>query len=127
MSDFITTHQELLVYQTAFETAMRIFDLAQAFPEDERQLLTEQMLRSSRSVCANLAEAWQKRRYKKAFVAKLNEVEAEAAETQVWIEFAITCGYLDAEVGQEIFHQYRVILAAATRLISQADAWVVTS
>jgi len=127
MSNFITTHQELLVYQTAFEAAMRIFDLAQAFPDDERQLLTEQMLRSSRSVCANLAEAWQKRRYKKAFVAKLNEVEAEAAETQVWLEFAITCGYLDAEVGQEIFHQYRVILAAATRLIQQADAWVVPS
>jgi len=114
MSNFITTHQELLVYQTAFEAAMRIFDLAQAFPDDERQLLTEQMLRSSRSVCANLAEAWQKRRYKKAFVAKLNEVEAEAAETQVWLEFAITCGYLDAEAGQEIFHQYRVILVWLT-------------
>lgn len=127
MPDFITTHQELLVYQTAFEAAMRIFEQAQAFPDDERQLLTEQMVRSSRSVCANLAEAWQKRRYKKAFVAKLNEVEAEAAETQVWLEFAITCGYLEAEVGQEIFHQYRVILAAATRLIQQTDAWVVPS
>jgi len=127
MSNFITTHQELLVYQTAFMAAMHIFDLAQAFPDDERQLMTEQVLRSSRSVCANLAEAWQKRRYKKAFVAKLNEVEAEAAETQVWLEFAITCGYLDAEVGQEIFHQYRIILAAAARLIQQADAWVVPS
>lgn len=127
MSNFISTHQELLVYQLAFEAAMHIFDLAQTFPEAERQLLTEQLLRSSRSVCANLAEAWQKRRYKKAFVAKLNEVEAEAAETQVWLEFATLCGYLEAEVGQEIFHQYRVILASAARLIQQADAWVVPS
>lgn len=127
MSDFITTHQELLVYQLAFEAAMDIFDLVQTFPEAEYQLLTEQVVRSSRSVCANLAEAWQKRRYKKAFVAKLNEVEAEAAETQVWLEFATICGYLDAEVGQEIFHQYRIILAAAARLIQQADAWVVPS
>ena len=127
MTDFVTTHQELLVYQLAFKAAMRIFSLAQAFPETERLLLTEQILRSSRSVCANLAEAWQKRRYKKAFVAKLNEVEAEAAETQVWLEFAILCGYLDAEVGQEMFHQYRIILASAARLIQQADAWVVPS
>lgn len=127
MPDFVTTHQELLAYQLAFEAAMQIFGLVQAFPDTERQLLTEQVLRSSRSVCANLAEAWQKRRYKKAFVAKLNEVEAEAAETQVWLEFAIICGYLDAEVGQEVFHQYRVILASAARLIQQADAWVVTS
>lgn len=127
MSDFITTHQELRVYQLAFEAAMQIFDLVPTFPEAERQLLTEQILRSSRSVCANLAEAWQKRRYKKAFVAKLNEVEAEAAETQVWLEFAIICGYLDAEVGHALFHHYRLILVAASRLIQQADAWVVPS
>ena len=85
------------------------------------------MLRSSRSVCANLAEAWQKRRYRGAFVAKLNEVEAEAAETQTWLEFAILCGYLDAEVGQELFHQYGTVLAALARFIENADAWVIKS
>lgn len=124
-SDFVTKHRELLVYQTAFEAAMRLFELSQSFPENERLLLTDQMVRSSRSVCANLAEAWQKRRYKGAFVAKLNEVEAEAAETQTWIEFAILCGYLEAEVGQEVFHQYEIVLGAAARLIETADAWVV--
>lgn len=126
-ADFIASHRELLVYQKAFESAMRIFELSQTFPEIERQLLTEQIVRSSRSVCANLAEAWQKRRYKKAFVAKLNAVEAEAAETQTWLEFAILCEYLDAEIGQELFHSYSLILAATGRLIDQADGWTVSS
>jgi four helix bundle protein len=124
-NDFIINHRELLMYQTAFEAAMRVFELSQTFPAHERHLLTEQVLRSSRSVCANLAEAWQKRRYKGAFIAKLNEVEAEAAETQTWIEFAVLCGYLDAEVGQEVFHKYEIVLGAAARFIENADAWVV--
>ena len=104
--------------------AIRVFELSQTFPDSERQLLTDQLLRSSRSVCANLAEAWQKRRYKGAFIAKLNEVEAEAAETQTWLELAILCDYLDPEVGQEVFHQYEIVLKAAARFIDNADAWV---
>lgn len=127
MSNFVFSHRELVVYQSAFEAAMQVFELSQAFPEAEQQRLTDQMVRSSRSVCANLAEAWQRRRYKKAFIAKLNEVEAEAAETQTWIEFAVLCDYLDAQVGQELFHTYTVIMAASARLIDQADAWVVPS
>lgn len=121
--DFVQKYQELRIYQVAFESAMQIFELVQEFPETERRLLREQMVRSSRSVCANLAEAWQKRRYKGAFVAKLNEVEAEAAETQTWLEFAILCGYLDAEVGQELYGRYTEVLAGAARLIENADAW----
>ena len=105
---------------------MQIFNLVQDFPPEERTLLTEQVIKSSRSVCANLAEAWYRRRYKKAFVAKLNEVEAEAAETQTWIEFAIVCNYLDAEVGQEVFGKYTSILAGANRFIEHAEAWVVS-
>ncbi|MFE4108381.1 four helix bundle protein [Almyronema epifaneia] len=124
-ADFIANHRELLIYQTAFEAAMRLFELSKAFPEDERSLLTRQILRSSRSVCANLAEAWQKRRYRNAFMSKFNEVEAEAAETQTWIEFAILCEYLDPEVGQELFHQYEIVIAVAARFIEHADAWVV--
>lgn len=124
-SDFIGSHRELLMYQTAFEAAMQVFELSQAFPDHERHLLTEQVLRSSRLVCVTLAEAWQKRRYRGAFIAKLNDVEAEAAETQTWIEFAILCGYLDAEVGQEVFHQYEIVLGSVGRFIDHADAWVV--
>lgn len=125
--DFLRTYQELRIYQMAFEGAMQIFELVQQFPAEEQTLLKPQMIRSSRSVCANLAEAWQKRRYRGAFVSKLNEVEAEAAETQTWIEFAIVCGYLDAEVGQELFGRYREILAGTARLIENADAWVISS
>lgn len=124
-TDFVANHRELLMYQTAFEAAMQIFEVSKNLPRSEWDLLTKQMLRSSRSVCANLAEAWQKRRYKGAFIAKLNEVEAEAAETQTWIEFAILCDYIDAEAGQELFHKYSVVLATVGRFIENADAWVV--
>ncbi|MBD2090631.1 four helix bundle protein [Microcoleus sp. FACHB-1515] len=122
---FIEQHRELQVYQVAFASAMQIFQSSQAFPEEEWELLRRQMVRSSRSVCASIAEAWQKRRFRKAFVAKLNEAEAEAAETQTWIEFAVRCGYLDREEGQELFQRYVEILAALARLIEQADAWVI--
>ncbi len=90
----IQSHHELEVYQLAFEAAMQIFELSKRFPVEERYSLTDQVRRSSRSVCANLAEAWRKRRYEAAFVAKLNDSEAEAAETQTWIEFAVKCNYL---------------------------------
>jgi four helix bundle protein len=122
--DFIHSHRELLVYQTSVSVAMRVFQVLQAFPASERYLLREQMLRASRSVCANLAEAWQKRRYRGAFVAKLNEAEAEAAEMQTWLEFSVLCGYLEAETGQEMVQQYREILGSIARLIEHADAWV---
>jgi four helix bundle protein len=91
----ITTHRELDVYQRSFTLAMRLFELSKAFPREEAYSLTHQICRSSRSVCANISEAWRRRRYKAAFVSKLNEVEAEAAETQVWVGFALSCGYLD--------------------------------
>ena len=91
MTAKIKTHEDLNVYQLAFKTAMKIFVLSKGFPIEERYSLTDQMRRSSRSVCANLAEAWRKRRYKAAFLAKLSDCEAEAAETQVWIQFAVEC------------------------------------
>jgi four helix bundle protein len=78
----IKTHQDLEVYRVAFDAAMKVFGLSKGFPAEERYSLTDQFRRSSRSVCANLAEAWRKRRYKAAFLAKLNDSEAEAAETQ---------------------------------------------
>jgi four helix bundle protein len=74
---------------------MRILNISQKFPIEERYSLTDQTHRFSRSVCANLAEAWRKRRYKVAFIAKLSDAEAEAAETQVWLKFAVKCQYID--------------------------------
>jgi four helix bundle protein len=76
------------VYQNAFAAGLRIYELTKRFPGEERYALTDQIRRSSRSVCANIAEAWRKRRYQAAFVAKLSDAEGEAAETQVHLEFA---------------------------------------
>lgn len=121
------THCELIVYQVAFEGAISLFEQAQQFPRFEHSLLSPQVIKSSRSVCANLAEAWAKRRYRKAFVAKLNEVEAEAAETYTWIEISLSCQYLDPEVGRSLLNRYNTILGAVARLIENADAWVIAS
>jgi len=81
----IQGHRELDVYRLAFDAAMRIFTLTKAFPREESYSLVDQIRRSFRSVCANIAEAWRKRRYEGAFVSKLSDAEAEAAETQVWL------------------------------------------
>jgi four helix bundle protein len=81
----VRKHTDLDVYQRAFATAMEVFRASKTFPPDEKYSLTDQCRRSSRSVCANLAEAWRKRRYPAAFVSKLSDSEAEAAETQTWI------------------------------------------
>ncbi len=85
----------------AFETAMQVFEVSKLFPREEIYALMDQMRRSSRSVCGNIAEAWRKRRYEAAFVSKLNDAEAEAAETQTWLHFAIECGYLPKDRGEE--------------------------
>jgi four helix bundle protein len=120
---FILRHRELQAYALAFDTAMQVFDLVQEFPDEEWQLLREQMVKASRSVCANVAEAWQKRRYRNAFVAKLNEAEARAGEMQTWLEFAVMCSYLDPQTGQELVHKYNQVLANLGRMIDHADAW----
>src|SRR4051812_29161513 len=98
MSGMVVKHQDLDVYKKAFEAAMQVFELSKKFPKEEVYSLTDQIRRSSRSVCANLAEAWRKRRYEAAFVSKLNDSEAEAAETQTWLEFAVRCEYLTPAV-----------------------------
>lgn len=125
--DFIRTYQELQVYQLAFRSAMRIYQLSQQFPPEEDEMLTRQIVAASRSVCTNLAEAWGKRRYRKAFIAKLNDAEGEAAEVQTWIAFAVECDYLNAEVGQNLLGQYRTIFSALGRLVENTAAWVKTT
>lgn len=91
----ISSVRELDVYRLAFNTAMEIFQLSKEFPQEEKFSLTDQMRRSSRSVCANISEAWRKRRYKAVFINKLTDAEQEAAETQTWLEFALGCKYID--------------------------------
>ena len=108
-----------------FEAAMKIFEVTKGFPKEEVYSLTDQIRRSSRSVCANIAEAWRRRRYAGSFVSKLNDAEAEAAETQVWLEFAVKCGYLDAEVGREVYTTYDNILGKLVNMILHPEHWTI--
>jgi four helix bundle protein len=90
-------YQDLLAYQKGFSVAMKIFHLSKSFPKEEKYSLTDQIRRSSRSVCANLAEAYRKRDYPKHFHSKLTDCDAENSETQTWLEFACACEYIDKE------------------------------
>jgi four helix bundle protein len=127
MSVKIIRHQDLEVYKKAFEAAMRIFEISKNFPKEETYSLTDQMRRSSRSVCANTAEAWRKRRYQAAFVSKLNDAEGEAAETQTWLEFAVRCGYLEKEVGRILFKIYDEVISMLVTMINCPEVWVLPS
>ena len=127
MSEKIITHGQLEIYRKAFETALVIFELSRKFPREETYSLTDQIRRSSRSVCANLAEAWRKRRYEAAFISKLHDVEAEAAETQTWLEFALACGYTKREVASDLSSAYERIIGTVVGMINHADSWVLPS
>jgi four helix bundle protein len=120
----VRSHRELEVYQMAFEAAMRIFEISKSFPAEERYSLTDQIRRSSRSVAANLAEAWRKRRYEAAFVQRLSHSEAEAAETQVWLEFAVKCGYVDREQARALYADYDHMLGKLVNLINHPEPWL---
>jgi four helix bundle protein len=125
MGERINNYKELRVYQNAMEAAMKIFEITKTFPPEEKYSMVDQMRRSSRSVCANLAEAWRKRRYKAAFVAKLNDAESEACETQVWIEFAQRCGYLEQASADELDRSYNRIIGQLVTMIGDADKWLI--
>jgi len=127
MSAKITRHQSLDVYKRSFGAAMQIFEDSKQFPKEETYSLTDQIRRSSRSVCANLAEAWRKRRYEAAFISKLNDSESEAAETQTWLEFAVKCEYLNAKEGRALFKVYDEIIAKLVTMINHPNAWVLPS
>lgn len=94
--------QDLLAYKKSFALAMRVFELSKSFPKEEVYSLTDQIRRSSRSVTANIAEAYRKRVYPKHFHSKLTDCDAENSETQVWIEFAYNCNYISAETYNEL-------------------------
>jgi four helix bundle protein len=93
------------------------------FPVEERYSLTDQVRRSSRSVCANIAEGWRKRRYSAAFVSKLSDADAEATETQVWLDIALNRGYLDTDTHRLLLNGYDLICAQLFKMMSTADQW----
>ena len=127
MGEKINSYKELRVFQTAMDTAMKIFEITKEFPSEEKYSMVDQMRRSSRSVCANLAEAWRKRWYRAAFIAELSDAESEACETQVWIEFARRCKYLDEVTHKELDEVYDKIIGQIVNMIANADKWLVRS
>lgn len=127
MNKKIMRHRELGVYQKSFDASMQIFELSKQFPKEETYSLTDQIRRSSRSICANLAEAWRKRRYEAAFISKLNDAEAEAAETQTRIEFAVRCEYLNRDCGKRLFKIYDEVISTFVGMISHSSTWVMPS
>jgi len=115
--------RQLRVYQQAFESAMRIFELSSAWPKEERYSLIDQIRRSSRSVCANIAEAWRKRRYVAHFVSKLSDADSEAAETQSWLGFALRCGYLSEAEFNKLNQDYESISGGLVKMMTEAERW----
>lgn len=121
----IRSHRELRVYQAAMDAAMRIYEITKHFPAEEKYSMVDQMRRASRSVCANIGEAWRKRRYPKNFSSKLNDSEAEAEETRVWLEFARRCGYLTEAEATELDEAYDAILGQLVRMIMEPEKWTI--
>ena len=111
------------MYQLAYESSMEIYHLTKTFPKDEIFSLTSQIRRSSRSVSANIAEGYRKRRYEKAFVSKLSDSEAETAEMQVWLDYSLDCGYISETDYHKLYNGYEHILGKLVNMINQPDKW----
>ena len=123
MTDKIRSVRDLIVYTKAFDAAMEIFELSKSFPKEELYSLTDQIRRSSRSVCANVSEAWRKRRYKAVFINKLSDAGQEAAETQTWLEFSLACKYIDEQTYEKLFNEYEQIFAMLHAMTNKSDTF----
>lgn len=119
----IQSLRDLRVYRNAFNAAMKIFELTKSFPPEEKYSLTDQVRRSSRSVCANIGEAWRKRRYRAAFISKLSDSESEAEETRVWLEFALGCKYMKESMYKDLEEAYDEIHSQLSNMIQNVDKW----
>ncbi|MBM4424839.1 MAG: four helix bundle protein [Chloroflexi bacterium] len=125
MAGRIQNHTDLQVYQKAFAAAMKIYELSKGFPKEEVYSLTDQIRRSSRSVCANLAEVWRKRRCEAAFIGELSDAEAETAETQVWLSFAVECKYLRREDAADLYKAYNEVIKTIVGMTTHTDTWAI--
>ena len=121
--DEIRRHNDLRVYKLSFEAGMEVFRMTKIFPKEEKYSLTDQIRRSSRSVSGNIAEAWRKRKYPKSFIAKLNDAEGEAAETQVWLDYALACEYIDESKHNTLFEKYDHIIEMLVKMQTNPEQW----
>ena len=115
--------RDLDVYKLALKAANETFEISKRFPPEEKYSLTDQIRRSSRSVCANIAEAWRKRRYVAAFVNKLSDADAEAAETQSWLDSALSCHYITPELYRHLDDEYDHICSQLCSMMRDAESW----
>ncbi|MEK7449001.1 MAG: four helix bundle protein [Planctomycetota bacterium] len=102
----IKTYRDLEIYQISYRLAMDIFEMTRAFPSDEKYSLTSQIVRSSRSIAANIAEGWSKRRYEDVFKRHLNDTLGSNTETQVWLDFVNDCGYISQQQYRKLYDKY---------------------
>ena len=121
MSEKINSYRDLEVYKLAFAAAMEIFKVSKGFPAEERYALTNQIRRSSRSVCSNLGEAWRKRRYRAVFINKLTDSQQEASETQTWLDFCMACKYINQQTFERLDQEYEKILGMLNSMEMKAD------
>lgn len=113
--------RDLDVYQRAFQAAMSIFQVTKTFPAEEKYSLVDQIRRSSRSVCANISEGWRKRRYVAVFKNKITDSMQEASETQCWLEFSLSCQYINQDTFEKLDSEYEQIIAMLNSMERQAD------
>jgi four helix bundle protein len=109
------------VYQRAFAAFMRVFEITRGYPTEEKYSLVDQMRRSSRSVCANIAEAWRKRKYVTVFRNKVADAMQEASETQCWLEFSLACNYIKKKTFDEFDGEYEQIIAMLSSVELNAE------
>ncbi|MGB3340790.1 MAG: four helix bundle protein [bacterium] len=115
--------RDLEVYQMAFDSAMKIFKMTRDFPVEERYSITNQIRRSSRSVCSSISEAWRKRKYEAYFRNKLTDAMSEASETQTWFDFCLACEYIDRELYEEMDKTYETIIAKLNAMERRAESF----
>jgi len=122
----MTDFKNLYAYQKGFELAMEIFECSKIFPKEETYSLTDQIRRSSRSVCSNISEAYRKRKYKLYFISKLTDSDAENSETQVWLEFALACKYIDKNKYAFLKEKSLAVGRLLGHMISSPDTYLST-
>lgn len=113
--------RDLEVYRRAFDAAMAIFQMTKGFPSEEKFSLVDQIRRSSRSVCANLAEGWRKRRYLAVFRNKVTDSMQEASETQCWLEFCLACKYIDKNTFGKLDNEYEQLISMLNSMEMNAE------
>jgi four helix bundle protein len=117
-------YKDLKVYQLAYKLAMEIFEITKGFPREERYSLTDQIRRSSRSIPANISEAWKKRLYPKMFISKVIDAAGEAGETEVWIDFSKDTGYLAKEKYNELVSGYDEVNRMLYGMVEKPDRFI---